>query len=75
MISKSGPVAPWRQLYALIRRQIEDGTLSPGDRVPSIATLAQEHDLNHTTIQKALRQLKDDGLVVTSPMGTYVAEP
>ena len=65
---------PWRQAYALIRDQIEDGTLPPGSRLPSIAGLAQEYDLAISTVQKMIRQLQDDGLVVTSPMGTFVAE-
>ena len=69
-----GPVAPWRQIYARLRAQIEDGSLAPGARVPSITALAQEYGVALTTVRKALDQLKEDGLVVTSPMGTFVAE-
>jgi DNA-binding GntR family transcriptional regulator len=66
------PVAPWRQLYALLRGQIEDGTYPPMARLPSIVQLSQEHGLSGKTVRKAVDQLKDDGLVVTSPMGTFV---
>jgi DNA-binding transcriptional MocR family regulator len=38
------------------------------------ASLSQEHDLAVTTVQKAMQALKDEGLVVTSPMGTFVRE-
>jgi GntR family transcriptional regulator len=69
-----GPVAPWRQLYALLRAQIEGGELSPGDRLPSITSLAQQYGLAMTTVRKALDALKAEGLVVTSPMGTFVAQ-
>jgi GntR family transcriptional regulator len=74
MIQRDGPVAPWRQLAALLRERIESGELAPGARLPSITSLAQEHDLAVTTVQKAVAALKDEGLIVTSPMGTFVAK-
>lgn len=69
-----GPVAPWRQLYGLLRGQIEDGSLAPGARLPSLVDLSQTYGVAVTTAKKATDQLKADGLVVTSPMGTYVAD-
>jgi GntR family transcriptional regulator len=69
-----GPVAPWRQIHALLRAQIEDGRLAPGDRLPSIKDLSQTYGVALTTARKALDALKDEGVVVTSPMGTFVAE-
>ena len=74
MIQREGPVAPWRQLAALLRERIESGELPPGARLPSITSLAQEYDLAVTTVQKAVGALKDEGLIVTSPMGTFVAK-
>ena len=75
MVTHDSPVAPWRQLYALLRGQIEDGTLGPGARLPSIRDLGETYGVALTTVQKALSQLKADGLVITSPMGTFVARP
>jgi GntR family transcriptional regulator len=69
-----GPVAPWRQIHAALRAQIEDGTLAPGDRLPSITDLSQHYEVALTTVRKALDALKAEGLVVTSPMGTFVAD-
>jgi DNA-binding GntR family transcriptional regulator len=69
-----GPVAPWRQIYGLLRAQIDSGELAPGNRLPSITDLSQSYGVALTTVRKALDQLKADGLVVTSPMGTFVAE-
>ena len=74
MIDHSGPVAPWRQIYGRLRAQIDSGELSPGDRLPSIVDLAQTYEVALTTVRKALDRLKDEGLVVTSPMGTFVAK-
>ena len=49
------------QLAALIRGQIEDGTLT--GRIPSVKTLSQEHGVSHVTAEKALAVLKDDGII------------
>lgn len=74
MISRGSPIAPWRQLHAILRARIEAGELAPGDRLPSIVALAQEYGVAHTTARKSLTALQDDGLVVSSPMGSFVAE-
>lgn len=65
---------PWRQLAAIFRDRIRSGSLAPGARLPSISDLSQEYDLAVTTVQKAIGQLKEEGLIVTSPMGTFVSE-
>jgi GntR family transcriptional regulator len=74
LVITPGPVAPWRQIHADLLRQIESGGLPPGSRLPSIVDLAQRYEVALTTVRKALDALKTDGLVVTSPMGTFVAE-
>jgi GntR family transcriptional regulator len=61
-------------LASLIRAQIASGELQPGQRLPSIADLAYEYELASTTVQKTVQALKDEGLIVTSPMGTFVRE-
>ena len=43
-------------------------------RLPSIVSLAQEYGLAVTTVQKAVGALREEGLIVTSPMGTFVSE-
>lgn len=74
VIIRDGPVAPWRQIADLYRRRIQSGELPPGSRLPSIAALAQEYEVAMTTAQKVIQALRSEGLAVTSPMGTYVAE-
>lgn len=71
---REGPVAPWRQIAQIYRDKIESGELQAGDRVPSIRTLAQEYEVATTTAQKVIEALRDEGLIVTSPMGAFVAE-
>ena len=42
--------------------------------MPSIITLKQTYGVALTTARKALTALREDGLVVTSPMGTFVTD-
>lgn len=72
VIDHGSGVAPWRQIYAALKARIESGELGPGDAVPSLTTLSQEYGVALTTARKALAALKADGLVLTSPMGTFV---
>jgi GntR family transcriptional regulator len=74
VIIRDGPVAPWRQIAQIYRDRILSGELPPGSRLPSIRTIAQEYEVATTTAQKVLEALRDEGLAVTSPMGTFVAE-
>jgi GntR family transcriptional regulator len=74
-IDHGSGVAPWRQIYAALRGRIDSGELAPGDRVSSITSLSQEYQVALTTVRKAMDRLKEDGLVITSPMGTFVRRP
>jgi len=74
VIMRDGPVAPWRQIAQIYRARIESGELAPGARLPSIRSMSQEYEVATTTAQKVLEALRDEGLVVTSPMGTFVAD-
>jgi DNA-binding GntR family transcriptional regulator len=49
------------QLAALLRSQIEDGTITK--RLPSAKTLSQEHSISHITAERALAKLKNEGLI------------
>src|SRR6516225_8117295 len=55
------------RLAALLRRQIAEGTLTPGMPTPSITTLSQEYGHARQTCAKALRVLEDEGLLVRIP--------
>jgi DNA-binding transcriptional regulator YhcF (GntR family) len=72
VIRRDGPVAPWRQIAKIYRDKIRSGELKSGDRLPSIRSITQEYEVAGTTAQKVIEALRDEGLVVTSPMGTFV---
>ena len=60
------------QLAALLRSQIENGTITK--RLPSVKTLSQEYGVSHITAERALTTLKDAGLITpVIGKGYYVA--
>ena len=72
-IDPDGETAPYLQLAAILRTQIESGELAPGSRLPSIITLSETYGIARVTAHKALRALVDSGLAVVSPgRGMYV---
>ncbi len=66
-------------LYARVKNRISDaigsGEWSPGDRVPSESELVRETGVSRMTVNRALRELSADGLLVrVQGVGTFVAE-
>lgn len=61
------PTPRYRQLAALLRAEIEDGTYQPGSRLPSEPTLVQRYGLARATVSKAFNLLRDEGLAVAVP--------
>lgn len=55
-----------RRLYEMLRRQMADGTLSAGGRVPSTRALAAELGVSRTTVTAVYDQLAAEGFIVTS---------
>jgi DNA-binding GntR family transcriptional regulator len=65
----------WSQLAGILRRQIERGTIQPGKLLPSISTLMQLYGVSDGTVKRAIRALRDEGLVSTVPgRGSYVTQ-
>ena len=56
-----------------LAEKITDGRLQPGVRLPGQRELAAQYGVGLSTIRRALRELRDRGLVLTLPVkGTYV---
>ena len=67
------PDPPWVQLAAILRSRIASGEIT--SRLPGERALQQEFGLAPVTIRKAVHQLRDEGLVRTTPgWGTYVVK-
>ncbi|MER7403884.1 GntR family transcriptional regulator [Streptomyces sp. NPDC000070] len=72
-IDREGPVPPYRQIADILRARIEDGSISTGRRIPSLVELETEFGVARDTLRKAVKVLKDEGLVETvTGMGVYV---
>ncbi|MDI6101249.1 TetR/AcrR family transcriptional regulator C-terminal domain-containing protein [Actinoplanes sp. NEAU-A12] len=68
--------APYQRIVADIRRRIEDGSLRPGDRVPSARAITRDWGVAVATATKAHAALREAGLTVARPgVGTVVAGP
>jgi DNA-binding GntR family transcriptional regulator len=65
---------PYIQVAAMIRERVQSGDWGP--RLPSYMSIAHDLDVAPMTVQRAIRVLVDEGLVVTRPgRGTFVADP
>jgi GntR family transcriptional regulator len=64
---------PYVQIADHFRQQVQDGVIAEGDRLPSVATIAKGWGVAHATAAKAIGQLQVEGLVITSPRGTFAA--
>ena len=55
------------QLAAYLRAQILSGELEPGQKLPSEASMMQEHGVSRNTTRAAIALLRDEGYVQTRP--------
>jgi GntR family transcriptional regulator len=62
-LDRSDPTLLHEQVAAQIRRAIADGEASPGERIPQAKDLAAELGVNTNTVLRALRVLRDEGVV------------
>ena len=65
----------YEQIKVQILSLITSGVLSPGDKLPSLRTMAADLSLNFNTIKKVFAQLEEDGVIVTvQGKGCFVAD-
>lgn len=73
MIQLKKTDALYQQIVAYFEREIVEGRLTPGEKIPSTTNLAKEFNVNADTIQQSLKLLMSRGLVDRKPgRGTYV---
>ncbi len=64
------------QLAGRIRAAVEDGTLSPGERLPSVREFADTAGVNVNTARAVYAKLESEGLVSSEQgRGTFVSAP
>ena len=62
-IDRDDPALLHEQVAAQIRKAIADGEAKPGDRLPPARHLAAVMQVNTNTVLRALRMLRDEGLL------------
>ena len=74
-LNSRDPRPIYEQIMDNLRRLIISGGVVPGERLPSVRELAAQLAINPNTIQRAYRELENQGYLVTLPgKGTFAAE-
>ncbi|MBV4458425.1 histidine utilization repressor [Pseudomonas sp. COR58] len=72
---KNAPQARYQRAKDFVQGKLRAGVWKPGDLIPSEHQLVQELGMSRMTVNRALRELADEGhLVRISGVGTFVAE-
>jgi DNA-binding GntR family transcriptional regulator len=67
------PQPPYLRIAGIIREQIEHGEYVPGDQIPSMAKISEEHGVSRGTARRVLLQLKEWDLIEVTPgWGSFV---
>jgi len=62
-VDRAEPTDLYEQVAGEIRRAIADGEAKPGERLPPAKDLAAVLGVNSNTVLRALRMLRDEGLL------------
>jgi GntR family transcriptional regulator len=64
---------PHRQIAEQLRERVRRGDWAPGERLPSIPGIAEMFGVAKQTVQRAVDQLRVEGILITKPgSGTFV---
>jgi len=53
----------YQQLVSQVREQVREGSLKPGDELPSVRELANSLGVNMHTVRNAYLKLRDQGII------------
>jgi len=72
-IDRGSPEPAYSQLANILRRQIAEGRLRPGDQLPSEAQLCRQYGISPMTVRRTINLLADQDVVSTAQgRGTFV---
>ncbi|WP_347488047.1 phosphonate metabolism transcriptional regulator PhnF [Desulfoscipio sp. XC116] len=76
MIDKESGIPYYRQLMAIIRRQVDNGVYKEGQRIPCEFELSNAYQVNRHTVRQAVAELSHAGILYkVKGRGTFVAKP
>ena len=65
----------YRQIAEAVERELAEGRLKPGDKLPTVRELAQELSAAHGTVKRAYDELHRRGVVdMTQGRGTFITD-
>ncbi|HAV76507.1 MAG TPA: GntR family transcriptional regulator [Anaerolineae bacterium] len=65
----------YTQIVNQVQTQVVNGTLKPGDQLPTVRALAEELRVNFNTVARAYRLLDEERIISTQQgRGTYITE-
>lgn len=73
-IDKTSETPLYRQLFNACRKEIIDGCLPAGSRLPAIRKLAEDLEIARNTVETAYQQLAQEGYVTSKPGSGYIVE-
>src|SRR5690606_24435659 len=65
----------YHQLAESLQQLIEQGTLRPGHRIPSVRRMALQRDVSISTVIQAYTVLENRGLLEARPQSGYYVRP
>lgn len=72
-LNKSAGSPLYHQLYIYLKSAILNGEIQPGERLPSLRSLANSLGLSITTVDLAYKQLSVEGYITSRPQSGYYA--
>lgn len=74
-LNSRDPRPIYEQIMDNLRRLIVSGGISPGEKLPSVREMAAQLAINPNTIQRAYRELENEGYILSLPgKGSFVAK-
>ena len=68
-------IPKYEAIAADIRRSIEDGSLKPGDKLPTVVEFCELYSVSKITVKRAIEQITEEGLITSRRgSGTYVKD-
>ena len=58
-------IPKYEAIAADIRRSIEDGTLKPGDKLPTVVEFCELYSVSKITVKRAIEQITEEGLITS----------
>lgn len=73
---KAGSKTPlYEQIYTYIKKDIQNGRISHGEKLPSTRALAKHLEVSRSTVELAYEQLQSEGFIESAPYrGFFVAQ-